>query len=212
MPLSSQIPVNKALLPDADQVEHLLLTRRSIRRYQPDSVPEEILIRLLDAARYAPTGANMQGCEFHVISRKDTLRNLSALALEWAEEEIRKQTPFSSVLSPILQSYSRTGDDVVLRKAPCLVLSLLPQPLLSFALENGRFPLVYIQLFAPSLGLGSCWAGLLEQCILSGYPQVLELLELPQGMSVTGAMMLGFPSYGHVRIPCRNPLCITWQR
>ncbi len=211
-PLSSQMPVNQALLPDADHVEHLLLTRRSIRRYRPDPVPEETLTRLLAAARYAPTGSNMQGCMFHVISHKETLRKLSALTLEWAEGEISKQTPFSTVLSPIMKSYSTTGDDVVLREAPCLVLSLLPQSMLSFAFENCRFPLVYIQLFAPSLGLGSCWAGILEQCIRSGYPRVMELLELPQGMSVSGAMMLGFPSYGHFRIPCRNPLCITWQR
>jgi nitroreductase len=204
--------VHQALLPDAGQVEHLLLTRRSIRKYHPDPVPEETLTRLLAAARYAPTGGNMQGAAFHVISSKETLRRLSALTLEWAEEEMRKQTSFSSFLLPILTSFRTTGDDVVLREAPCLVLSLLPQSMLSFAVENGRFPLVYLQLFAPSLGLGSCWAGILEQCIRSGYSRALELLELPQGMSVSGAMMLGFPSYGHVRIPCRNPLSVTWQR
>jgi nitroreductase len=154
----------------------------------------------------------MQGAAFHVISSKETLRRLSALTLEWAEEEMRKQTSFSSFLLPILTSFRTTGDDVVLREAPCLVLSLLPQSMLSFAVENGRFPLVYLQLFAPSLGLGSCWAGILEQCIRSGYSRALELLELPQGMSVSGAMMLGFPSYGHFRIPRRNPLSVTWQR
>lgn len=211
-PLSSQVPVQQALLPDAGQVEHLLLTRRSIRRYQPDPVPEETLTRLLAAARYAPTGANMQGCMFHVISRKETLRRISALTLEWAEEEVSKQTPISTILSPILANFNTTGDDVVLREAPCLVLSLLPRPILSFANENGRFPLIYMQLFAPSLGLGSCWAGILEQCIRSGYSRVKELLELPQGMDVSGAMILGTPSYGHFRIPCKNPLCVTWQR
>jgi nitroreductase/NAD-dependent dihydropyrimidine dehydrogenase PreA subunit len=211
-PLSSQIPVNQAMLPELDQVEHLLLTRRSIRKYKADQVPEKTLYRLLAAARYAPTGSNMQGCMFHIISRKETLRRLSALTLEWAKEEILQQTPFSSVLSPVYEIFKRTGDDVVLHEAPCLVLSLIPETMLSFALENGRFPLVYMQLFAPSLGLGSCWAGILEQCIRSGYSQVMELFNLPHGMSVSGAAVLGFPSYGHFRIPCRNPLCITWQR
>lgn len=211
-PLSSQEPVHQALLPDAGQVEHLLLTRRSIRKFHSDPVPEETLTRLLAAARYAPTGANMQGCMFHVISRKETLRMISAITLEWAEEELTKHTPFSAILSPILKNFRTTGEDVILHEAPCLVLSLLPQSILSFALENGRFPLVYMQLFAPSLGLGSCWAGILEQCIRSGYSRVIELLELPQGTGVSGAMMLGTPGYGHFRVPCRNPLCVTWQR
>lgn len=211
-PLSDQHPVDPSLLPDADHAEHLLLARRSIRDFHPTPVQEDTLIRLLAAARYAPTGANYQGVQFHVISRKEKLEQISAAALEWAEEQMRQQTPSSGFLAPIMKYRQTTGSDVVLRDAPCLILSLLPQPMHPALLENGRFPLVYAQLFAPTLGLGSCWAGMLEQCIFSGYAPVLELLALPEETGFAGAIMLGYPRYTHLRIPNRNPLCVTWLR
>ncbi len=211
-PLSSQLPVDKTLLPDADSTEYLLKSRRSIREYRIDPVPEDALTRLLSSARYAPTGFNLQGAAFRVISRPELLRQLSAATLEWAEEELRRQTPFSQLLAPIFLRSHTAGSDVVLHNAPCLILSLLPMPLLPFAVENGRFPLLYSQLFAPSLGLGSCWVGILEQCIRSGYAPVLEALDIPEGMGFAGAMVVGYPSYSHSRIPARNPLSVTWQR
>lgn len=210
LPTTSQYPIDEALQLDAAHVEQLLLSRRSIRQYRPEHVPEEILTRLLSVARYAPTAANMQGCSFQVINRLEVLRKLSIMTIEWAEEEVRRQTPFSRFLEPLVQSRYTTGRDVILRDAPCLVLSLLPQPMLPSMAENGRFPLVYAQLFAPALGLGSCWVGILEQCIHRGYPPVMEALALPEGMGFAGAIIVGFPSNSHVRIPDRNPLSITW--
>lgn len=128
----------------------------------------------------------------------------------WAQEELRQQTPFSGIIAPILKHQQAKGGDAILHDAPCLILSLLPLPIYPGILENGRFPLLYAQIFAPALGLGSCWAGILEQCIRCGYPPVLELLALPEGTGFAGAMMLGFPRYTHARIPERNPLCVTW--
>lgn len=212
VPISDQISINPLLLPDADHAEHLLLTRRSIREFYSEPVPEDMLTRLLSVARYAPTGANMQGVQFHVISQKEILKKISTETLKWAQEELRQQTPFSGLIAPILKSQQTTGGDVILRDTPCLVLSLLPQPIHPGTLENGRFPLVYAQIFASALGLGSCWAGILEQCIHSGYAPVLELLALPEGTGFAGAMILGFPRFAHLRIPTRNPLYVTWLR
>jgi nitroreductase len=212
LPLSSQRLIDRALQPDAGQVEQLLMARRSIREYRPDPVPEETLTRLLSAARYAPTGVNMQGCAFRVISRPELLRQLSRLTLAWAEEELRLQTPFSALVAPIVKSGRITGRDVILRDAPFLVLSLLQQPMLPLAVENGRFPLLYASLFAPSLGLGTCFAGIFEQCVRSGYAPLLDALALPDGMGFAGAIIAGFPGYSHARIPSRNPLNVTWQR
>ena len=37
-----------------------LLTRRSIRQYKQDPIPEEVLNKILEAGTYAPTGMNKQ--------------------------------------------------------------------------------------------------------------------------------------------------------
>lgn len=46
--------------------------RRSIRKYKPDDIPEEVLNRLLEAMRLAPSGANAQAWKFIVVRDKAT--------------------------------------------------------------------------------------------------------------------------------------------
>ncbi len=45
-------------------------SRRSVRAYKPDPVPEKILTELLEVARWAPSGTNTQSWEFFVLTGK----------------------------------------------------------------------------------------------------------------------------------------------
>ena len=57
-----------------------IMNRRSIRRYKPDAVPRELAERMLDAARWAPSGSNIQPWRFIVIEDKkilDLIRKVS---------------------------------------------------------------------------------------------------------------------------------------
>ncbi|MBW1799780.1 MAG: nitroreductase family protein, partial [Deltaproteobacteria bacterium] len=45
----------------------VITSRKSIRRYQPDPVPDEMIDKILEAARWAPTGENYQPWRFIVI-------------------------------------------------------------------------------------------------------------------------------------------------
>lgn len=49
-----------------DALENLM-TRRSIRAFTEDTVPQEALERIVDAARYAPSGMNKQLWRFTVV-------------------------------------------------------------------------------------------------------------------------------------------------
>jgi nitroreductase len=77
--------------------------------------------------------------------------------------------------------------------------------------DNTHFSLAYAELYAPSIGLGTCWAGFFEGCAATGYQPLLDLLNLPENMSVTGGIMVGYPKFLHKRMVDRNPLQITWQ-
>lgn len=55
-------------------VEDAVLMRRSIRAFKPDAVPKGLLRRLLEAARYAPSGANIQPWEVSVLTGKSLAR------------------------------------------------------------------------------------------------------------------------------------------
>jgi nitroreductase len=49
----------------------LVKSRRSIRAYRPDPIPDEYVRQIIEAARWAPSGGNSQPWEFIVIKRKD---------------------------------------------------------------------------------------------------------------------------------------------
>jgi nitroreductase len=59
-------------------------TRRSIRRYKPDPVPDEVLNKVLEAARLAPSAANLQSWHFIVVKDSETKRKLGIAS--WASE------------------------------------------------------------------------------------------------------------------------------
>ena len=53
-----------------------LKTRRSVRRYKPDMIPEQDLLEIMDAGRLAPTAGNFQPWEFIIARDKETIAAL----------------------------------------------------------------------------------------------------------------------------------------
>ena len=49
-------------------VEDAILSRRSIRSFQPDPVPAGLMRRILECARWAPSGSNIQPWKVHVLN------------------------------------------------------------------------------------------------------------------------------------------------
>jgi nitroreductase len=54
-------------------------TRASVREYVPCEIPEEDLLRIVDAGRRAPSGSNRQPCEFILVTDPKTLKGLARL-------------------------------------------------------------------------------------------------------------------------------------
>lgn len=63
---------------------NFLLTRRSIRRFKPDPVPDELLIKILDVARYAPSARNSQPWAFIVVKDPEIKKKLANVHI-WAK-------------------------------------------------------------------------------------------------------------------------------
>ena len=61
----------------------LIEKRKSIRRYKPDLVPDDSILKVLEAARLAPSGGNRQPWHFIVVKDKETKRELAG-DREWA--------------------------------------------------------------------------------------------------------------------------------
>ena len=74
----------------------VMSTMRAMRRLKPDPVPDELLEKLVEAATWAPSGSNLQGYEFVVVTDRTKMARLAQL---WARsvdaylESVGKVTP-----------------------------------------------------------------------------------------------------------------------
>lgn len=210
-PLSKQLLLEKTPVLDADTAASFLRARRSIRRYKQEAVPREKILQLLDIARLAPTGGNSQGVAYHVIDDTDTLGKITAAVVDWMAEEVEKGSPWASYFAGSVDHYRKTGQDIILRGAPCLIVAIAAKKFLPRGRDNTHFSLAYAELYAPAIKLGTCWAGFFEACVGSGYEPLINLLNLDEKMAVTGGIMVGYPQYTYKRLVDRNPLQVTWQ-
>ena len=64
------------------QYQELIEKRRSIRKYKPKPVPREKILKILEAARIAPSASNRQPWHFVVVEDKDMIKKLAKQ--EWA--------------------------------------------------------------------------------------------------------------------------------
>ncbi len=201
--------IEKDLIINEQQAVQFLRSRRSIRHYQDKPVETEKIQRLIEIARYAPTGSNTQMVEWLVLTDKAKIHQIAGLTIDWLREIIKEnaQAP-NTIYSPLIVAAWDAGYDVVLRKAPALVVASSPQEVGS-GMVDLTLALGYLDLVAPTLGLGTCWAGLLQRALLSS-PSLKEALGLPKDHPYHYPLMLGYPKTKYHRLPERKPPKITF--
>jgi len=196
-------PINDELMLDENQMEQFLRSRRSIRTYKAQDVDAETLTRLIDIARYAPTGSNSQQVHWLIVPTRDKVVQLTALAVDWMRNAIQEKNPIAEAyqMAGIVRAWDN-GIDIISRGAPALVIAHGPEAYPVMTIDSA-IALSYLDLAAPSLGLGSCWAGFFM--IAAGYwPPLAKALNLPDGHKSFGAMMVGYPKFRYQRLPTRN--------
>jgi len=210
-PIINQTALEKFPVIDPPTAKDFLRSRRSIRAFKKEKVNRETLQELLDVARYAPTGANSQGISYIVHENPEQLRKITAVTVDWLEEQARQGTGFA-MYKGVVSIYRKTGTDVVLHDAPHLIIATAPKAFgRSRGRDSGHFALSYIELYATSLGLGTCWSGFVEGGAQDKYQPLLDLLNIPEDRSVAGVLMLGYPKYTFKRLVDRNPLEVSWH-
>jgi nitroreductase len=192
------------------QAEQFLRTRRSIRHFQDRPVEKEKIRRLIEVARYAPTGANQQPVEWLVLSDRSHLRGLSGLAVDWIREVIKDPQALAArpYLSGLVSGWE-AGQDSVLRSAPVLVIASAPKEAIN-GLVDLTLALSYLELLAPTIGLGTCWAGILQGALRAS-PSVRAAVGIPEGHPHYYGMMLGYPDVKFYRLPERKAPRITFR-
>jgi len=208
-PLIKQISVKDMPKLDEAMVARFMRMRRSIRCYRPESVPREILFKLLDLARYAPSGSNSQGVSFIVVEDREIMKKIIEVVVDWLEVQISNGQKWTKRYAGVTKIYRRTHKDIILRDAPHLIVALSSSDD-TFGRDNAVLALAYAELYATSIGLGTCWSGFVEMCGFDNYLPLIQVLKVPEGKKITGAIMVGYPKYTFHRLVDRNRLDVTW--
>jgi len=210
MPVDQCPSVQEHLELNADQCEHFLRSRRSIRVYMDKSVPRADLARLIEVARYAPSGHNSQCAEWLVLDNRDELRKLAGIVADWMRWMIGNMPSLALAwhMDKALQRWE-DGRDVILRNAPVVIITHAEEQN-RLAPSTCTIALSYLELAATSMGLGCCWAGYFNAAAVT-FPPMKEALALPTGHQCFGSMMVGYPKFSYHRLPTRKPPSISWH-
>lgn len=191
--------VQKKFTVSPEAAEQLLRSRRSVRRYKSAPVNRDLLLQLIDTARYAPSGMNAQPVHWLVVEGRERMLELAGLTAK----ALRRLPYFLG----FLEAWDK-GQDVILRGAPNLVLAHAEATGFDHTVD-GAIALTYFELAAHAHGVGTCWAGLLMLAAKDS-PELTAALRIPEGHRVLGALMAGYPKYGFKRLPPRNPAKVRW--
>lgn len=132
-------------------------TRRSIRNFAPDDVPDEMIEQILEATRLAPSAGNRQPWSFSVVKDKEVRKKLRRIC--WNQRFI-EEAPVVIVCFGDLERYFQVGRSAsrYQKYLGSSDTSLISQKL-TFAIANTFIAIEHLVLMATALGLGTCWVG-----------------------------------------------------
>lgn len=174
--------------------------RRSIRKYKPDPVPDNIIAKLLDAARLAPSGCNAQPWRFKVIKHVDDRKLLAQTAygqsfiveapvvfvccadikgyLEGSVSGIQDIGKIRAINKHIVQIILTRTEKLKMLKTEELA------PRVAF---NVAIAVEHIILRALDFGLGTCWVRLFDE------NKVREIFGWDENIHVVSLLPVGYP-------------------
>ncbi len=201
--------IEKNLEISETQAVQFLRSRRSIRSFKDQPVEREKLQRLIEIARYAPSGGNTQSVEWVVFTDPDKVKGIAEHTVTWMRKIHEKAPQSVPPYFPLIMGAWDMGFNSITWSAPALVLASAPKRV-NTGLVDLTLALTYLELAAPKLGLGTCWAGLVCGA-MHGSATVREAIGLPEGHPHFYPMMVGYPNRKYARVPERNAPRITWK-
>jgi len=199
---------------DWNETEKVILTRRSVRVYQDKQVPEELIKRILEAGRFAPSAGNVQPWKFIVVRDPKVLNLLEESTIGACQKIIemsgnaKPPQPFHPVpTSGMLNIAARRFG--VLHGAPTVILIFkdvrgLHSPDLDCGIAGQNMILA-----ATSLGLGTCWVNFLNVAF-EFVPQVKEFFGVEYPFEFLTSFTVGYPKGNPFGMVERDTHAVEW--
>ncbi len=183
-----------------NSVIEAIKSRRSVRAYDAKPVPKELVRAVIEAGNEAPSAMNSQPWRFVVVEDAAAKKQLLAAALPKAKAITEKVKDIDPERYEAIKKRYAELPDPVYYSAPVIV----------FVIGNGMYaahscPLACenMMLAAHALGLASCWVGF--GAMVTDDQEVRGLLELKEGDSIYGPILIGYPKAHPPRPPKKDP-------
>ena len=174
----------------------LVKKRRSIRKFKPDPIPDDYIKKIVEAARWAPSGFNSQLWEFVVVRKPEVKNRIAEIITSSLAPRGKNPAPkpnshlahFSEAPAFILL----LGDTRVRDYGPG-GMRTDDQRWLSTYLPSLSVAYQHMALAATSLGLGSQWlsAAMGNSKVEK---QIRELIGIPEEMVFFHMFLVGYPA------------------
>ncbi len=202
---------------DWNDVEHAILTRRSIRKFKGRQPPAHMIRRILEMGRFAPSQGNCQPWSFIVVRDKEMIaemeqycvavcQNMTAsidytnyapgteqrAAIMQNTQQLNRESPnaFHPVPMTAVKSIAN-GRFAVFHKAPTVILILMDKRGVGVPEVDIGVVGTNIVLAAQSLGLGTCWVGFSK--LLTSNTALMDKLGVAPPFELAEAISVGYP-------------------
>lgn len=187
-----------------------ILTRRSTRKMKSQVPPRDLIDKVIQAGRHAPSGHNNQSTHLIVITDPKILSDLADMVREAFLAMEVTESMYVSMKNAIANA--KRGGHPFHYNAPVLIVAA-NRIGYGNAMADSACALENMMVAANALDLGTCWINQLHW--LDGNPAIHEYMlkiGLGQDETITGSMILGYPAEG---LPERTPLerkgnPVTW--
>lgn len=188
---------NQLTLTSTTDLHNFLRTRRSIRRFKPDPVPDSVIQTILTTATYAPSAHNRQPWHFCVLTDLSVKTRLAeAMAADFQRDLVNDGVAPEKIHAQIKRSKER------ITSAPVAILLCLDMSEIDSYPDEKRNKAEYMMavqsvaaagmqllLAAHAEGLGGVWA-----CWpLFAQETIQKNLKLPETWEPQGMFFLGYP-------------------
>ena len=143
--------------------EKVIYTRRSTRVYKPDPVPKELIHRVLEAGRFAPSAGNCQGWKFVVVTDRELLNDLSAATVKFLSIFTRLYQGKGPLRTTLKNSLAFLKPNAIDQRPMCAIQALRTPKFgdgeldVFFGAPAAIFLLTHhLHISEPALGMGIC--------------------------------------------------------
>ncbi|MBK5113266.1 MAG: nitroreductase family protein [Candidatus Heimdallarchaeota archaeon] len=213
---------------DPDQSYHFLKSIRSTRKFLDKPIEKEILEKLVDVTRYAPTGHHSQNVEMTLVSDSKTIQELKDVCAETIVSFLKKiDNPFFRFFALLVgkgktikkaqktrhrfvRMYNgfQEGTDYLFHGAPAVFVfhskkdGTTPE-------DNCNIAATYLSVLANSYDLGTCFVGYLTYYAKYN-PKIRDMLRIPKNNQIYQVLIVGYPAHEFRRFVSRAQPKIYW--